>query len=1042
MNRAIAWFARNPVAANLLMLIIMVGGVLATTRLVYEVFPEIEAEVITITVPYPGSSPEEVEESICVRVEEAIHDVEGIERITSVASENKGVITAEVLYGYDMREVLDEIKSRVDNITTFPVESERPIIQQVTRKRQVVNLTLSGKADEITLKRLGEQMRDELASIPGITQVELSGVRDYEISIEVSEETLRRHGLTFDDVLKAVQRSSLDLPGGTIKTAGGEILVRTKGQAYRGADFRDIPVYSRTDGSVLYLSEIAQVVDGFSQTDRIVRFDGEPSVLLEVYRIGDQNVLDLAEKVHDYVQEAKMRLPEGLKIDVWRDRSVYYKSRLDLMVKNGVTGLILVVVLLSLFLRAKVAFWVSLGIPISFLGAIWFMPYLGASLNLMTMFAFILVLGIVVDDAIVVGENVYKHQQDSADGLASAIKGTQEVSVPVIFAVLTTVAAFIPLLRIPGHMGQVWRMLPMIVIPCLMFSLAESLLILPAHLSHLKPRCIEIRKARFCLSNMWHPVNDWVSRALHWFIRRIYRPVLEVCLRWRYLTVAVFIAMLVVTASFIPGGRLKMTFFPPIESAFARCTLEMRPGTPFEATAAAVKRIEMAALKLNQEYADKIPGNNKKMVQHIFAHATNNTGRVYLELLPSQERIGPGLSAAEVTARWFKLIGSIPDAVEISMRSSFGRANRPIDIQLTGQKISHLAQAAEKLKAQLRSYPGVIEVLDSFREGKQEIKLTLKPAAASLGLSVQDLARQVRQGFYGGEAQRIVRGRDEVKVMVRYPEAKRRSLGDLENMRIRTPQGTEVPISAVAQMTLGRGFESIQRANRHRVVNVSAKVDSTKANANEIVIEVKNDFLPRLLADTPGLTYSFEGQLREQDETLTALTYEFTVALFVIFALIAIPFKSYIQPLIVMSAIPFSIIGVVWGHLAMGLQLSVYSAMGCVALAGIVVNDSLVLVDYVNRSLSHGTSLQKTVRRAGEARFRAILLTSITTCAGLTPILLEQSRQAKFLQPMAASLGYGILFATFITLILVPASYLILEDIKNVAHRVKNWLRG
>ncbi|MGD8563704.1 MAG: efflux RND transporter permease subunit [Desulfarculaceae bacterium] len=1025
MNRAIAWFARNRVAANLLMLVMVFGGLLSIPRLVMEVFPEIEIDLITIEVPYPGSTPAEVEELICIRIEEVIHDLQGIERITSTARQNRGLVRVEVESGYDMQRLLDEVKTRVGTITSFPAESERPIITQAVHQREVVGLALYGQTDERSLKVLGERIRDEIAALPDITQVELSGARSYEISVEVSEDALRRHGLNLKEVAAAIKGQSLDLSGGLVKAKSGEILLRTEGQLYRGEQFARLPIFTRADGTTLYLGDIASIKDGFTEDDKLFRFDGMPAVEIEVYRVGGQNVLEVARQVHEYVEKVRPTLPEGINLEVWRDRSEVFRSRLDLLGKNGLSGFFLVIVLLALFLKLRVAFWVALGIPISFLATVWIMPGL-VTLNMLTMFAFILVLGIVVDDAIVVGENIYTHQSRGLEPTEAAIKGASQVAIPVVFAVLTTVAAFVPLLRIPGTMGRIWSMLPLIVIPCLLFSLVESLLVLPAHLAHFAGTG-KTKTRRF---RPWDKVNSAVTWCLRWFTSRIYRPVLTACLSRRYLTLAFFLGVLLMAASLIPGGRLKFTFWPHIESDFVIANLETAPGTPFEVTTAIVQRMEKAAQRLNEEFKDRLPGGPGNIVSHVLAHAWENKAYVRLQLIPSEDRLGTGLGARNLAQRWLRLVGPVPEAVSLNTRSSMGRAHRPINIQLAGKDVGQFVRAAEALKENLRSYPGVTEVEDSFRAGKKEIKLALKPQAVNLGITVEELARQVRQAFYGVEAQRLVRGRDEVKVMVRFPEERRRSLAELEEMRVRTPAGDEVPISAVANFSLGRSFASIERADRSRVVTIWARVDQNRANANEIVADLHDNFLVTLSQKFPGVTYSYEGQLREQEETMSALAQEFGLALFVIFALMAIPFRSYLQPLIVMGAIPFSLIGAVIGHLILGIQLNILSALGFVALAGVVVNDSLVLVHYINRKLKNNLPLAETIVEAGEARLRPILLTSLTTFGGLMPLLLEQSRQAKFLIPMGVSLGFGVMLATFVTLILVPTSYMILEDVR------------
>ncbi len=1046
MKGAVAWFAENSVAANLLMALIIVGGFLTISGLKIEVFPEFSSELITVSVVYPGAAPEEVEEAVCVRIEEKIQGLEGIKRITSNAQENLGSVTVELLPGVDVRKTLDDIKSRVDAIDTFPDETETPVAREVVNRRQVINVAVSGDADEATLKVLGERVRDEIAALPGITQVELANARPYEISVEVSEEALRRYGLTFDEVARAVRLSSLDLPGGAIRSEGGEILLRTKGQAYRGADFEALVLRSLPDGANLRLGQVATVVDGFAETDQAARFDGKPSVLVQVFRVGDQDALEIAEKVKAYVAEEGVRLPEGISLTVWGDFSRILRSRLDLMVRNGRAGFILVFIALTLFLRLRLAFWVALGIPISFLGAIWLMPGMGASINLISLFAFIVVLGIVVDDAIIVGENIYRHFQQGKRGLRAAVEGAQEVAVPVIFAVLTSIAAFSPLLMAPGNTGKIMKLIPQIVIATLIFSLVESMLILPAHLAH--SRMNGPTASSRGIWALWSRIQDRFSKGLRGITDQAYRPFLELALRWRYLTIAIGVSTLLITGGLVFGGRIKFLFFPNVDADNVVALLTMPRGTPAEQTAGAVSRLEATTKQLQDELeAEK----GKRLFRHVLAsvgeqpflaaqrqNAGKNAsftgahlGEVNIELVPSEIR---GLTSPEIARRWRELTGPIPEAQDLSFTASLFSVGDAINVQLYGPGYTELRQVADKLKSRLEEYPGVIDIADTFRPGKQEIKLTLKRSAENFGLTLSDLARQVRQAFYGEEAQRIQRGRDDIKVMVRYPARERRSIGNLEEMRVRTPDGGEVPFSVAAEADMGRGFASIQRADRQRVVNVTADVDKSKANANEILSDLTANVLPDLLGDHPRVRYTLEGEQREQSDTMGGLLKGFLIALIVIYILLAIPFKSYLQPIIVMTAIPFGLVGAVWGHLIMGLDLTILSLFGLVALSGVVVNDSLVMVDFINRARAGGgKSLSEAIREAGAARFRPILLTSLTTFLGLSPLLLEKSLQAQFLIPMAVSLGFGVLFSTFITLILVPVSYSILEDLKRIA---------
>jgi multidrug efflux pump subunit AcrB len=1050
MKRAIAWFAGNHVAANLLMTLMIVGGLVTLPLIPREVFPEIDTDLITVSVEYRGAAPEEVEEGICIRIEEELDGIDGIKRVRSVANESIGVVTAEFRSGTDISETLDDIKSRVDAIDTFPVESEKPIVSHLKVRRDVLNVAVSGDADERTLKSLGERVRDDLAALPKITHVQLATARAYEISIEVSEVALRRHGLTFDQVAAAVRRSSLDIPGGSVKTEGGEILLRSKGQAYRGPDFEEIVLLTRSDGTRVTLGEVARVVDGFEETDQFARFDGEPAVLVQVFRVGEQNALDIAGAVRAYIDEAQRKMPEGITLTPWQDESIILQSRIDTLTRNARSGFILVLLVLALFLRFRLAFWVSLGIPVSFLGALWLLPTLDVSINVISLFAFILVLGILVDDAIVVGENVHTHRQRTEDRLEASIRGTQEVAIPVIFGVLTTVAAFLPMILVAGVMGQVMGVIGVVVIACLVFSIVESQLVLPAHLARSRREQSAGVSRRW--SGLWSRLQDRFSGGLERFIQRVYRPWLDHALEWRYTTVATAFAILFVTVAYIMAGWIRFSFFPAVEADNVVAFLTLPEGTPVEETSSAVQRLEEVARELKAELQDKAGESAPSVVQHILASvgeqpyrsrenrapggeaaaapSGSHLGEVNVALIPYEEMAR--ISATEFANRWRNRTGPIPGAVELVFASSLFSAGRPIDLQLRGERVEDLRAAADRLKQALAEYPGVLDIGDSFRSGQQEVKLEIQPSAETLGITLADLGRQVRQAFYGEEAQRIQRGRDDVRVMVRYPADERRSLGDLENMRVRTPDGAEVPFWTVAQAELGRGYSTIRRTDRQRTVNVTADVDLTRANANEILADVRAGALPEILAAYPSVAYSLEGEQREQGETLASLGRLYLIALFSIYALLAVPLRSYLQPLIIMLVIPFGLVGALAGHLLMGYQLSMMSIIGLIALSGVVVNSSLVLIDYINRRRADGKPLVDAVRDASIARFRPIVLTALTTFAGLTPLMLERSLQARVLIPMALSLAYGVIFASIISLVMVPSAYLILQDLRNL----------
>ena len=1066
MNRGgIAWFARNPVAANLMMVFIIASGVIATGAVTEEIFPEIDLDRISIQVPYLGAAPEEVEEGVVVRIEEAIQGVDGIKEIVSTAAEGNASIMVELELGADARRVVDEVKNNVDSITTFPLETEEPIIRELIARNQVADVAISGQTDIFALKLLAEEVRDELSALPEITQVDVVSAPPYEISIEVSEVALRRHGMTFDQVADAVRRSSLDLPGGSVRTDGGEILLRTIGQAYRGDEYENLVFWTRSDGSRLRLADVATVVDGFQETDQFARFDQAPTVMVSVFRTGEQSALDIADAIDQYVGNKQAQMPAGVSMVIWQDQSEVLNDRLALMLRNGATGFVLVFVVLALFLELRLAFWVSLGIPISFLGAIALMPTFGVTVNVISLFAFILVLGIVVDDAIIVGENIFRHQENHGDGMRGSIEGSREISKPVIFAVLTTVAAFMPLMFVPGMMGKIFRVIPLIVVPCLLFSLLESLAILPAHLAHLPKRG---------KPGPWRRFQQFFANGLKWFIRRCYQPFLEMALNWRYVTAAVGLATLILTGGMVLGGWTTFHFFPSIEADFMAASVTMPQGTPVDVTSQAVEKIEAGAVRLRARLEQETGMDYFRHVSTAIGDqpmasrgggpmgpvrsvAAPNVGEVTVELAPAETR---SYTSEQLGNLWREATGPIPEAVDLGFSMSMMTPGDDVDVQLAGPDVERLRAAAEAVKSRLAEYAGVYEISDSFRAGKEEMQLGIKPAAETLGLTLQDLGRQVRQAFYGEEAQRIQRGRDDIRVMVRYPRDERRSLGDLENMRIRTPNGGEIPFSQVAQVEPGRGYASIKRVDRNRAVNVTASVDPAITTGGAVIADLRERILPEVLADYPGVFYTFEGMQAEQADAVGGLQRGFALALLMIFALLAVPLRSYVQPLIIMSAIPFGLVGAVWGHMLLGLDVTMMSMFGIVALTGVVVNDSLVMVDFINRSRSvhsevgrhvrkeggaqrdrfefESTGIKLAIREAGSNRFRPILLTSLTTFFGLAPLMAERSMQAAFLVPMAVSLGFGVLFATSITLILVPTAYLILDDIQ----RWIRWMSG
>ncbi len=1052
-----AWFVQNHVAATLVAATFLVAGLSALFggRVRREVFPEIAPNIVTVQVAYPGAAPAEVEQGVCLRIEEAVEGVTGVDKVTSSANEGVGLVVIETLQDADIDRVLDDVKNRVEAITNFPAEIEEPIVSRLVVRKEVINVSIYGDTDERTLKRLAERAREDLAALPQVSQVELGAVRPYEIAIEISEEALRRYSLSFDAVADAVRRGSLDLPAGVIKANEGHTLLRVEGQAYRGEEFEKLVLLTKPDGTRVQLGDVARVVDGFADDDLAARFDGKPAALVKVFRVGSQDALAVTAAVREWVAgPGTLMLPPGVKIATWRDESILLKGRIDLLFGNAMQGLVLVFVILALFLQLRVAIWVAIGIPVAFLGAVALMPTFDVSINMISLFAFLLVLGIVVDDAIVVGENVVLHRANGASPMLAALRGSREVRVPVFASVSTTIAAFLPmLLSVPGSDAQVWRVIPLIVIPVLTISLVESQLCLPAHLSML--RRDDPTRRPWLGARLLGTLQRLFTLVLESLVRRVYQPVLEASLRWRYVTIAGAIALLLVLFASTAAGFPRFIFFPSVDGDNIVVSLTMPQGTPAQTTAGVLARIETAARDVCSE-VDRETGGSPSVLEHMLAsvgsqpfaveqarnggqrdaqfQSGSHLAELNVQLLPSEKR---EISSNVILSRIRDRVGAVPDAIDLQFTTSFFTTGKDVDVELYHADIDALRAAVADLEHELRSMPEVKDISNSFRLGKPEVELRIRPSAEPLGLSQQDLAQQVRQAFYGEEAQRVQRGRDDVKVMVRYPEAGRRSLDDLDTLRIRTPAGDEVPLREVAEATSGRSFSTIQRVNRKRALRVSGEIDENDPNASAEAINtrLREEVLPALVDRHPGLSAGFEGDQKKKTELLTSLAGGFAIALFLIYALMAIPLKSFLQPLLIMTAIPFGVGGAIAGHMLCGFDLSILSMFGVIALAGVVVNDNIVLVDWVNRSRDAHASLMEAVRTAGAARFRPILLTSLTTFGGLTPLLLEKSVQARFLVPMAISLGFGVMFATLISLLLVPSLYLALDDVRRAAVR-------
>jgi len=1027
----IAWFAHNSVAANLLMLALVVGGVFTAITITKEVQPRIETNYVNVNVPYRGATPKDVEEGVLIKIEEAIQDLEGVREIISTAREGSGTVTVEVDADYDVVEVLDNVKIRVDSIPTFPAETERPTYNRSTFTQEVIWVSVFGDVPERTLKEVARQMRDEITQLPSVTRAELVGDRPYEIGIEVREETLREYNLTLAEVAQAVRRSSMDLPGGRIEAAGGDILLRTMGQAYVGRDFTDIVIRTNPDGSRVLLKDIADIQDAFVERERYAQHNGKPAVAIRVLSVGEQDALAASEAVRQFVEERQRVLPAGISIDWWADIAFYLKDRLQLMTKNLAVGALLVFLILTLFLRLKLAFWVMVGLLVAFAGTVFMLPLVGVTINMISLFGFLVVLGIVVDDAIVIGESAYTEIRAHGHSAENVVNGTMKVAVPATFGVLTTIAAFLPILLVSGISGQFFAAIGWVVVIALAMSLVESKLILPAHLAHMKIKTYESET-----TNGLVRLQRRFSESIHKFVDRFYLPSLKVLLRNRYITLASFVGVLVLSIGFIFGPFLRVVLFPDVAGDFMRVDLEMNEGIP-----AYVTHNAMDHLRESLEQVDENMQNEYELdgdvIRTVFAWSGSDTsGGMLVELHRTND---PRLGTKEIERRWREQAGQIAGARGLRIGGAGGPGGDGPDIsfQLVGRNLAQLESASDELEQAVRNFQGTFDVRNSYDGGIRELQIRIKPEAEVLGLNQQDLARQIRQAFFGEEVQRIQRGQDDVRVMVRYPAEQRSSQGYLENMRIRTPAGEEVPFNAVAELEMGSSPSSIRRYNRERSISITARIDKDLAEPGDITRELQGEILPEILAGHSGVSYRLSGQTRANQELSQELLAGTIFALFLIYALIAIPLRSYLQPMLIMSVIPFGTIGAVFGHWILGIPVSLLSMFGIIALAGVVVNDSLILVDFVNHHRKQGESRIEAALKGAKARFRPIILTSATTFLGLAPIVFfEKSLQAQLVIPMAASLAFGILFATVITLALIPTLYLVGDDLTRISQKI------
>ncbi len=1021
----IAWMAGNSVTANLMMAVLLIGGLYMGFNIKQEVFPEFSLDMINISIAYPGASPEEVEKGILLAVEEAIQGLEGIDEVTATAFEGYGSITVKAIEGININRLWQEIKSEVDRIETFPDESEEPTITIATRKREVLKLALYGDASEESMRTLADQIKDKLLLDKGITLVELEGVREREIHVEISQQTLRRYDITLQDVALRISRASVELGAGGIKTAGGDILLRIKDQRDYARQYAALPIIILEDGSKVLLEDIATINEGFEETDNWASFNGKRAVVIEIYRVGDQTPTQVAAAGKALIKQINKSLPPGIHLTVLRDLSKIFAQRADLLLRNAYIGLGLVFFFLALFLEIRLAFWVSLGIPISFLGSFLLLAPTDFSINIVSMFAFIVTLGIVVDDAVVVGENIYFCRRQGMPFLKAAVKGTKTIAMPVVFSVITNMVVFVPLMFVPGFMGKIFKTIPFVVITVFAISLIESLFILPAHLSHGKKRPL------FFPLNYLEKWQEGFSSGFETGVKKYYGGLLFKLLDHRYSVIAFGIALLMTVAGYVSSGKMGMVMFPRIESDYAFCQAVLPYGVP-EKTLKSVEQllVKKAHEVIHETTHEKIGEYGKNpLSKGVFSQVQDNRITVRVYLTPPDTR---PLSTAEVTNLWRKKAGRIPGLETITFESNRGGpgSGKNLTISLSHRDNNILNRAGEHLAKSLSAYSIVHDIDDGSAKGKKQFDISLSAAGRRMGLTSREVANQVRHAFQGVTAVKNQRGSSEVTITIRLPKKERISLATFEELVLLAPAG-EILLRNAVKIVARRAYTSIKRTDGRREILVTANVRPA-SRAENILKDMRQQILPDLLNKTPGLSFSFKGHQADIQESITALLKGLGMALLCIFALLAVPFKSYLQPFIIMFCIPFGVIGAIIGHIIMGYSLSVMSLFGLVAMSGVVVNDSLVLIDFANRRYRKGISAFYAIHSAGIQRFRPILLTTLTTCGGLAPIITETSRQARFLIPMAISLGFGILFATFITLVMVPCLYMILEDIKTL----------
>jgi multidrug efflux pump subunit AcrB len=1023
MQKFIAFLVKYPIWSNVMLFSILGFGLISFFQMRYSFFPEIQTGIIQIQVAYPGASPQEVEEGVVLKIEENLEGIEGIDRITSVSRENIGTVNVEAEYGLDINRLLADVKNAVDRISSFPQGSEKPVIFEQKFRSRTLSIVLYGETDLFNLKIIAENLRDELLAAPQISQVVIAGLPNPEIAIEVAETDLRRYQLTFNEIANAVRSANINISGGKFDTAEEEILIRAYGRKYFAKELENIPIRGNRDGTVTLLKDVAVVKERWEDIPDKSYYNGHNSVVLSVDKTADEDILEVANISKEKIKQFN-DTNQQIKAILLDDRTVSLKQRLNLLKNNGLIGLALVIITLGFFMNLRLSFWVSIGIPFSFAGMFIVASLVGITINAISTFGMIIVVGILVDDGIVVGENIFAHYERGKPAIQSAIDGTLEMIAPVFTSVATTIIVFLPFFFLEGFLGKfIWHM-ALVVVASLAFSLVEAFIILPSHLAH---------------SKGLHPHKDdpqirkKFEQVIHYLIHKTYAPSLKFAIQHKWITLTIPIGFFLITIGLLGGGIIGATPFPYIDGDTLPINVSLVSGSQEADTDSLLSKLERISLAVNEELkreredgADIILGIRREIGRNDFGEAGSNTGKLTLELLDGETR---NMDSFLISSLIREKVGIVPEAQNIT----FGRQGffgKPVSISLLGNDLNQLNDARDLLISELENMASLKDITDSNQEGRRELNIRLKPRAYALGLRLSDVAGQVRRGFFGQEVQRIQRGRDEVKVWVRYRPEDRMALGFLDQMRIRTPSGEEYPFSELATYEIDRGLIVINHLDKKREIKVEANLADEKDDLPPILADIQSNILPPILAQVRGVQVSFEGQSRSQEKEAKSMQRTFPLALLGMFILVVLVFRSYIQAFLIFSLIPLGIIGSIWGHGIQGVQLSFLSLYGILALSGIIINDSIVFVDQINRNLREGQKIVDAVFNAGIARFRPILLTTFTTAFGLAPIILEGSRQAQFLIPMAVSVAYGLIFGTFILLLVLPAGFLALNKIR------------